>query len=67
MDETFKREVLRYRYGFEKWERKQFGNGGRGTQAQRRENFKIFLIREGASKEVSDFSLTEFIPLRIKR
>jgi hypothetical protein len=67
MDETFKREVLRYRYGFEKLERNQFGRGSRGTQKQRRKNYKAFLIREGASNEVIDLSMTELLPIRINK
>ena len=64
MDAKFKGEVLKFRYGFADWEKKNFPQRKiSGTQEERRAFYKSYMEREGASKEIIEYSMNEFLPL----
>ncbi len=66
MTEKFKQTVLYFRYGFEKLEKLGYGMKSRGTQKERREEYESYLNEQGASIEIIEFSMNEFIPLTKK-
>lgn len=60
--QEFKKVTLKYRYGFERFEKRN-GHNQRGTQQTRRNNYFNYMKSKNVPEEVIEYSMNEFIPL----